>query len=101
MRLKHLGMAVLFATQTSYAAKAQFDGQATSEVLLRDQMESAFAEPYRAPGEAYTAVEVPEGYTLEVELLQQGGSPNAEIIRITATYLGITTGTLEAVRTLR
>ncbi len=99
-----LGTAVLGAVQGSYIAKNDFDSNSTVENLIRNQIESAFAETYKAPGSGnYTPVSaVPAGYTITAEPVTfDATSTDVSTVRITVYKEGQLLKTFDTVRTNR
>lgn len=97
-----LGIGILGAVQTGNIAKGKFEVQSVAENLLRNQMESALAEPYQVPGTSYTSIDAPEGYTVTAEaLVYDLASTAVETIRVTVYRQGQPVQTLETLRALR
>ena len=84
-----LGTAVLGAVQTSNVSKVHVDVESTANNLIRNQISYILEQPYKPPGEAYTTITVPSGYSLNVETLTHDvSSTDIEKIRITVYQQG-------------
>ena len=100
-----LGSVVLSGVQTSHISKRNFDSQSTSENLVRNQMEYALEQPYKAwptSGNIYydPVTSTPSGYTITAEALQYSTSTDTKIetIRVTVTHQGETVKVFETIR---
>ena len=100
-----LGTTVLGAVQTSYIGKRQFDAQSTAENLIRNQMESVFAQTYKAPDDpdpTYLAISSPAGYSVTAEALTYDvTSTDVATVRITVFKDGQQVKVLETLRAKR
>ncbi len=103
-----LGSAVLSGVQTSYLSKGKFDVQSEAENLVRNQMEKALEQPYKAwppSGNVYydPVTSTPSGFTITAEALQYSTSTDTKIetIRVTVTHQGQTVKVFETIRTSR
>ena len=103
-----LGSAVLSGVQTSHISKRNFDAQSEAENLVRNQLEHALEQPYKAwptSGNIYydAVTSTPSGYTITAEALQYSTSTDTKIetIRVTVTHDGQTIKVFETIRTDR
>jgi type II secretory pathway pseudopilin PulG len=103
-----LGSAVLSGVQTSFLSKGKFDVQSEAENLVRNQMENALKQPYKAwptSGNIYydPVTSTPAGYTITAEAVKYSTSTdtNIETIRVTVTHQGETVKVFETIRTNR
>ncbi len=99
-----LGSVVLSGVQTSFISKRNFESQSVSENLVRNQMEGALQQNYKAWPNNYDAVtSTPPGYVITTEALQYGTSTDSNIstIRVTVTHEGQTVKVFETIRTNR
>ena len=103
-----LGSVVLSGVQTSFISKRNFDSQSVAENLVRNQMEGALDQPYKAwptSGNIYydAVTSTPSGYTITAEALQYSTSTDTDIstIRVTVTHQGQIVKVFETIRTNR
>ena len=97
-----LSIGVFTAVQTGHIAKRGFDAQSNEENIVRNQIEAVFAAPYQGPGNSYTAITPPAGYTVTAAALTyDGSSTDIEIIRVTVQHNGQTVETFETLRANR
>ena len=97
-----LGTAVLSGVQTSYASKRIFDVQSEAENIARNEMESAFAQPYLPPGQTYAATTSPNGFSVTTEaLVFSATSSDISLVRVTVERDGRTLKVLETHRAKR
>ena len=99
-----LGSAVLSGVQTSFISKGNFDSQSVAENLVRNQMEGALDQTYKAWPSTYdAATSTPPGYVVTTDALQYGTSTdtNIQTVRVTVTHQGQTIKVFETVRTNR
>ncbi len=103
-----LGSVVLSGVQTSHISKGKFDVQSVAENLVRNQMEYALEQTYKAwptTGNIYydPVTSTPSGYTITAEALKYSTSTdtNIETIRVTVTHQGQTIKVFETIRTNR
>ncbi len=82
-----VGVAVLAGLNTSYRAGAKVEAQAEAENIARNQMESVFSQPYRAPGQtAYSAITTTGGYAVSTVMEDvDPGAPDPDIEKVTVT----------------
>ncbi len=105
-----LGSVVLSGVQTSHISKRKFDSQSVAENLVRNQMEYALKQSYKAwpsSGNIYydPVTSTPSGYTITAEALQYSTSTdtNIQTIRVTVTHEGqpLPVKVFETIRTNR
>ncbi len=103
-----LGSVVLSGVQTSHISKRNFDSQSVAENLVRNQMEYALKQTYKAwptTGNIYydPVTSTPSGFTITAEALQYSTSTDTKIetIRVTVTHQGQTVKVFETIRTSR
>ena len=97
-----LGTAVLSGVQTSYISKRIFAVNSEAENIARNEMESAFAQPYLPPGQTYTATTLPNGFWVTAEALEfSATSSDISLVRVTVERDGQTLKVLETHRSNR
>ena len=100
-----IGAQVLSGVQTASIAKRNFEIDSQVENIIRNQLESAFAEPYKAPNDVdptYAPIATPPGYTVTAESITYPGTSNdISTLRITVQRDGQTLQTYETLRTDR
>ena len=97
-----LGVGVLSAVQTSSGSKRNFDLDSQAENIVRNQLDSAFDQAYKAPDDAdptYNPVTTTAGYTVTAEsLYHYSTSTDISIVRITVKQGGQTIKVYETLR---
>ena len=100
-----LGSVVLSGVQTSYISKRNFESQSVSENLVRNQLEYALEQPYKAwptSGNIYydAVTSTPSGYTVTAEALRYSTSTDTKIetINVTVKKDGVTIKFFETIR---
>ena len=98
-----VGTALMSGIQTSYLSKTQFDIRSRAENIVRNEMETVFAQPYQAPPYTYPTSTTPDGYIVTSETLAYSttSDANLETVRVTVQHGGQTVKVLEAARTNR
>ena len=97
-----VGYAVFRGVQTSYIGKRQVDSQATSENLIRNQIEYVFKQAYLTPGSSYLTVTPPTGYTVaSPSVVYDSNSTDIAKVVVTVSKGGQTIKSLEMLRTNR
>ena len=98
-----LGTTVLSGMQTGSMAKRNFEQDTTEENITRNQLDSVFEEPYKAPDDpdpTYTSITPPTGYTVTAEsITHYSTSSDISIVRITVMRAGQTVRVHESLRT--
>ncbi len=94
-----IATAVLSGVQTSNIATDKFEQQAVADTIVRNQLESIFAEGYQAPGLSYTPYAPPANYTVSTQNLTWDTSTSdiAKII-VTVSFQGNPVQTIETIR---
>ena len=94
-----LGATVAGATQTSFMAKRVTDAKATTENIIRNQVDYALSQPYRVVG-SYKPItdddagysRLPDGYTVTAVAVpcdEEPCSPDISKVRVTVSRDGI------------
>lgn len=97
-----IATAVLSGVQTTAIATDKFDRQAVADNIVRNQLESIFAEPYQAPGLAYTAYSPPANYTVATQnLVWDTATTDVAKIVVTVSFQGVPVQTIETIRANR
>lgn len=98
-----LGAAVLSAVQTASITKRSFELDSQAENIIRNQLDSVFEDPYKAPDAAdptYSPITPPPGYTVTAESITYAAtSTDISTVRITVIRDGQTVQTYETLRT--
>ena len=94
-----LGSVMYTGVQTSYISKRNFDIHSRAENIVRTEIESIYAQPYKPPGQTYTSITTVDGFTItSIALTYSTTTTDIERIRVTVDYGGNTVRVLEAVR---
>ena len=97
-----LGTVVLSSVQTSYLSKTRFDIQSEAENLIRNEMESMYAQAYKQPGLTYSTTTTADGFTVTSDALTYSAtSTDIETVRVTIEYEGKTIKVFETIRANR
>ena len=82
-----VGTAVLAGMNTAYTSGARVDAHARAENIARNQIEAAFGEAYKPPGQTpYPAINVPAGYSVSVVASDiPGSTPDPDIEQLVVT----------------
>ena len=100
-----LGTTVLSGLQTGSISKRNFEQDSTEENITRNQMDSVFEQPYKAPDDpdpTYTSITPPAGYTVTAEsITHYATSTDISTVRITVMRGGQTVRVHETLRTNR
>ena len=98
-----LGTTVLSGLQTGSMSKRNFEQDSTEENITRNQLDSVFEQPYKAPDDpdpTYTSITPPTGYTVTAEsITHYSTSSDISIVRITVIRDGQTVRVHESLRT--
>ncbi len=57
-----VGTSLMSGIQTSYTTKTQFDIRSRAENIVRNEMESAFAQACKPPGRTYSTATTSDGF---------------------------------------
>lgn len=95
-----LGTGVLSSLQTGHIAKGQFEIQATSENLVRNQLAYIQEQAYASPGADYLDIAAPTGFSIDTQVLPFSGTSSSDLSRVLITISQGTTTvrTFETVR---
>lgn len=98
-----VGPSLMSGIQTSYQSKTQFDIRSRAENIVRNEMESVFAQAYKPPGQTYATATTSDGFTVTSQAIDYSTSSdsNLETVRVTVQHQGLTVKVLEAARTNR
>ena len=98
-----VGTSLMSGIQTSYLSKTQFDIRSRAENIVRNEMETVFAQPYQPPPFTYPASTTFDGFNVTSETLAYSttSDANLETVRVTVQLDGQTVKVLEAARTNR
>ncbi len=98
-----VGTSLMSGIQTSYSSKTQFDIRSRAENIVRNEMEGAFAQAYKPPGQTYSTASTSDGFIVTSEAIDYSttSDSNLEMVRITVQHGGFTVKVLEAARTNR
>ena len=98
-----VGTALMSGIQTSYLSKTQFDIRSRAENIVRNEMETVFAQPYQAPPYTYSTATTSDGFVVTSVAVDYSttSDANLETVRVTVQHGGQTVKVLEAARTNR
>lgn len=97
-----IATAVLSGVQTSNIATDKFEEQAIADTLVRNQLETIFAEDYQAPGLTYTAYTPPTNYSIVTQnLLWDTSTTDIAKIVVTVSFQGSPVQSIETIRANR
>ncbi len=98
-----VGTSLMSGIQTSYLTKTQFDIRSRAENIVRNEMETVFAQPYQSPPYTYSTATTSDGLIVTSEAIDYSTSSdsNLEMVRITVQHGGLTVKVLEPARTNR
>ncbi len=98
-----VGTSLMSGIQTSYTTKTQFDIRSRAENIVRNEMETVFAQAYEAPPHTYPSSTTFDGFIVNSEAVAYSttSDANLETVRVTVQHGGVTVKVLEAARTNR
>ena len=98
-----VGTSLMSGIQTSYTTKTQFDIRSRAENIVRNEMETVFAQAYEAPPHAYPSSTTFDGFFITSEAIAYSTTSDSDIetVRVTVQHGGQTFKVLEAARTNR
>ena len=83
-----VGPSLMSGIQTSYLSKTQFDIRSRAENIVRNEMESVFAQAYKPPGQTYATATTSDGFTVTSQAIDYSTSSdsNLETVRVTVQH---------------
>ncbi len=80
-----VGTSLMSGIQTGYRSKTQFDIQSSAENIVRNEMETVFAQPYQSPPYTYSTTTTSDGFVVTAEAVDFSTTSDADLQTVRET----------------